>query len=102
MAENEITALIAQIRKLVKLIDQPAPLSEEQQLEFKTTEAMIRGLFAHRGPGYETTKEQALELATVMQEMRNVRQARGVEEAPFEEVLALAESLMSAPKPAKN
>ena len=48
------------------------------------------------------TKEQALELATVMIAFSNAQETQGVERPPFEETQALAESLLNAPKPTKN
>lgn len=103
MAENEVSALIAQMRKCHDIAkEQSRPLCEEHRLEFKTMELMLLGIFAHRGPGYEITPEQALELATVMNEFRQSALADGAEEPPFEETWALARRLMDAPKPAKH
>ena len=103
MAENEITALITQMKKCNQIAkEQASPLSEQQRLEFKTVAAMVLSFAAHRGPGYEITKEQALELATAMIEFRETQIAQGIDAPPSEEAMALADKLMNAPKPTIN
>lgn len=102
MPDDEITSLIAQIRKTLALLKQPEPLSGEDAIEFQTCVAMLEGLFTHRGPGRNITNEQAMELASVMIEFREAAIAHGVEMPSFEESSALATELENAPKPTKN
>lgn len=102
MAQNEIDALIVQMRKCNQIVKQTTPFTEEQQLELKTIDAMILNVFAHRGPGYEITVEQARELATLMKEGRRLALARGVEPPSFEEAKGIADRLATAPRPERH
>ena len=102
MSDDEITALIAQIRKTVALMKQPEPLSEEDAVEFRACVAMLEGLSTHRGSGRDITNEQAIELATVMGEFREAAIAQGVEMPSFEESSAVATELTTAPKPTEK
>jgi hypothetical protein len=103
MAENEVAALIAQIRKVLELIGKPGPLSEEQKLEFRTAEALIVAFVSHRGADYpKLTREQALELATVMQQTREAAHAHSIQSAPLEDLRAKVRALIRAPAPEKN
>lgn len=102
MAENEIDALIVQMRKCNDIVKQTTPFTEEQRLELKTIDAMILNVFSHRGPGYEITVEQARELATLMAEGRRLGLARGVKPPSFEEAKAIVERVTKAPRPSKH
>lgn len=100
--DEEITALIAQVRKTVALVKRREPLSEEDANELRTCLAMFEGHSTDRGRGRNITNEQAAELATVMIEFREAAIAHGIEMPPFEDSSALATEPKNAPEPTKE
>lgn len=100
--DDEITALIAQIRKTVALLKRREPLSEADANELRTCLAMFEGHSTGRGGGRNITNEQAAELASVMVEFREAAIAHGVEMPSVEESSTLATELENAPKPTKK
>lgn len=102
MAENEVTAVIAQLRKTMAILKEGKPLTPEQRREVELMEVMFTNMVSHRGPGYAITKEQALELATLMNEFRTASHEAGIGPASERDIKALAEQMMNAPPPTKN
>jgi hypothetical protein len=104
MFEDEVPAVIAQVRKVLELMrtHRRGPLSEDQQLEFSKLEALFESMVSHRGPGYPMTEEQALELATLMKEVSDQRESMGLPETPVDELVKGANRLLNLPKPVKN
>jgi hypothetical protein len=101
---DEVQALNEQGRKLLRLL---ALATDEDRakiaLETETFKAMLLQMTAHRGePHLTMTKEQALELATVLHEFGAIATAAGVPEPSFEDLMPMAEQLMNMPKPHKN
>ncbi len=103
MFEDEVPAVIAQLRKVLQLMTtHSGPLSEEQQLEFSKLSALFESMVSHRGPGYPMTEEQALELATLMKEVSELRESMGIPDAPVDEIVKGAKRLLNLPKPVRN
>lgn len=101
MADAETDAYIAQMRKLIGIAKGEIEV-ENPQLEADTTTAMLESLVSHRGPGHGMTEEQALEIAKLMSELREINRAHGIEPASAEELMPGAERLLNMKPPAQN
>ena len=99
--DDEITTLIAQVRKTVALLKRREPLTEADANELRTCLTMFEGHSKHRGRGGNVTNEQFAELASVMTEFREAAIAHGVEMPSFDESSTLATELRDAPKATK-
>jgi 3-hydroxyacyl-CoA dehydrogenase len=79
-----------------------AALSEEQRAEVRLVETMFVNMAGHRGPGFEMTKAEALELAHVLMEIRQLCEARGFAVPSLEESMRTADWLFNRPPATKN
>ena len=107
MLENEADAVIAQMQRLLshfKSAKEQSEVSEEEKNKFsldsRMSIVMLESLVSHRGP---ITPEQALELATLMNETRNLaEQFPGYKEPTLQELMVGAERLMNLQKPTSH
>lgn len=104
VAENEIDAVLAQMRKCNHIVkEHRGSFAEEHHLAIQTMIALMDGFISHRGSGYPPmTKQQAREMATLMSEFRELSLAYGFEPMSLEKAKAVAERVKNAPKPTKN
>lgn len=102
MLEDAAPAVIAQLRKLLEVVETHAPGTVEaaQQLEFQLAATMLRDLFVHRQPG-SISDEEAHELLTALAALQRAYEAHGIDVAR-EDACEVAEQLLSSAKPATN
>lgn len=102
MAEEAVPALIAQLRKVLAIIRDRTKARPSDGVEFELVETMFRNLVG-RGRA-EISYEQALEIVTLMGEVRKEAESLGVPETDFSDpsILAAARALLNQPKPTQH
>lgn len=97
----EIPAVLAHMRKVLLLLQRREPLSKEDDLQVRMMEPMLLNVFAHRKKG-DMSYEQALEMAKIMQEYRELRLSLGIPAPTDEELLPKAEAILNMARPVEN
>ena len=101
MAEDEIEAVLAQLRKVVGLMKREDELTDEERNEFELAAVLMKTMMSHRR-SLTITPAQALEMATLINETTRLGAEKGILEMPFEEGMAAAQQLLDIPEPTKN